>query len=581
MSQKRRSIKYQHIIQFVLLLAIIIFANILAAIFFTRFDLTDDNRYTVSKPTIELLRSIKEPVLFKVYLDGDMPASYKHLRNETKELLQEFKAYNNKNILFEFIDPNSEPNRERRNNLHKQLLNKGLMPRNISTKDKGKVSNQVIFPGAIVTHKGKELPMAIFKNQLGKQEPEIINNSIQQLEYTIASTLKSITTDKKRSVAFTYGHGELRGIRTAWAQYALSQFYQVDFVKLDGNGHRLFNIDPKDSVTFKIKYDALIIAKPDSFFQKKDQFLLDQYIMHGGKVLWLIDPVYASLDFLQDTNAMLAYRLDLNLNEQLFHYGVKLNTDLIRDLNSIYLPLNVQPAGSQPKFDWFPWPFSPLLTPKSDHPIVKNVSDIKTEFISSIDTVELSGVKKTILLSTSKQSRRDRTPVPIDMRMMLEEQNKRLYSDAYIPVAVLLEGRFNSFFKNRFAPRDADNDLIALEESKPTKMIVVADGDVIKNQSRKDEQGQIVPLPLGFDQFSGVQFGNDDFLLNAVNYLLDDSGLLEARKKEFRMRPLDKQKINDPPTVFIYKIVNVLVPILLIVIMAIVVLFLKKRRYAL
>jgi ABC-2 type transport system permease protein len=339
--------KTQNLVQFALVFGIIILLNIVSSFLFTRVDLTSDKRYTISRATRDLIRNIDEPMLFKVYLEGDMPSGYKRLRNETRELLNEFKAYN-KDVIFDFIDPNSPPDKSSRTALQQQLYNKGLMPRQISNTSQGKVSSQTIFPGAIVSYQGKEFPLAIFKNQLGKSDEEMLNNSIQQLEYTFASIVKVLTTERKPSVAFTTGHGELNENQTYGAAYAMTPFYDVDRVELNGKGSALFMIDPKDSTQLRRRYDAIIIAKPDSFFSRLDGFLIDQFIMHGGKVLWFMDAVYASLDSLQDTGSTLGLRINHGLEQQLFNYGVRINTNLIKDLNCMPLPMNTQPAGARP-----------------------------------------------------------------------------------------------------------------------------------------------------------------------------------------------------------------------------------------
>ncbi len=578
MTKKRVSYKIQNIIQLSMLFAIIVLVNVISSRFFTRIDLTSEKRYTISEATRELIRNIDEPMLFKVYLEGDMPPSYKRLRNETREMLMELMAYN-RDIMFDFIDPHAEPDVKARSDLQLQLYNMGLQPRQVTTRIQGRVSTQTIFPGAVVSYRGQEFAMSIFKTQLGRSEEQMINNSIEQLEYTFARTIKVLTTARKPSVAFTYGHGELSESQTAGAFAALSPFYEVSRVKLDGRGSALFKNDPYDSTRLIPAYDALIVAKPDSTFSRKNAFLLDQFIMYGGKVLWFLDPVFASLDLLQDTGAMMAFRINLGLEQQLFNYGVRLNANLIKDLNCLPIPMNVQPAGARPEFRPFPWYFSPVVSPGSDHPIVKNLNDVRTEFVSSIDTVEVPGVQKTILLTTSRHSRTERSPVPINLRMALEQQNPELYREPYLPVAVLLEGEFPSFWEALPQPSDQSG-LVKINVSEPTKMLVVSDGDVIRNQIQTEGSGGSRPLPLGYDRFTQTTFGNRDFLLNALNYMLGDARLLEARTKEFRIRRLDPQKLEDRPLVLRWQLVNVAGPIAIIALAGSIIIFLRKRRYS-
>lgn len=578
MIKKLSSYKMQNLIQFLLLFGIIILVNIISSFVFTRFDLTSDKRYTISQPTRDLIQSIDEPMLFKVYLEGDIPPSYKRLRNEIREMLTEFKAYN-RDIIFDFIDPNAEPDRQTRIDLQQQLYNKGLVPRQISVTSQGKVSTQTIFPGAIVSYMGKEFAISLFHSRIGRSEEEMINNSIQQLEYAFASTIQVLTTKKKPRVAFTTGHGELNEIETFSAAAAMSPFYEVDRVKLEGKGSTLFMLDREDSTKLVPRYDALIIARPDSTFSRLDGFLLDQFIMNGGKILWFIDAVDASMSPLQDTGSLLGIRRHLGIEQQLFNYGARVNPDLIQDLNCMPVPLNIQPAGARPEFRMFPWYFSPILTSRSDHPIVKNLNDIRTEFISSIDTLNIPGIKKTVLLTSSRHSRTLNSPVPIHIGIMLEQQNPELFREPHIPVAVLLEGEFPSFWEALPQP-EQNIGLVKRDISLPTKMLVVSDGDIIRNQLQRGASGQAVPLPLGFDRYTRQSFGNQDFLLNALNYMLDDSQLLEARTKDFIIRRLDPKKIENPAIAFRWQLINVAGPILLVIMSGTIIIYFRKQRYS-
>ncbi len=579
MIKKISTYKIQNLIHFALVLGIVILVNIISGYIFIRIDLTGDKRYTITKATRELVRSIDEPMLFKVYLEGDMPADYKRLRNETREILNELKAYN-KEIVFDFINPNALPDKSSQTALQEQLYNKGLIPRRVTNIEQGKKVDQTIFPGAIVSYQGREFPMPIFKSQLGRSEEEMINNSIQQLEYTFASAIRMITIRKKPSVAFTTGHGELSDMQTYGAVYAMTPFYKVDRVELNGKGSALFKIDPRDSTHLKRRFDAIIIAKPDSTFSRQDGFLIDQFIMNGGKVLFFLDPMFASMDSLQDTGATIGLRMNLGLEQQLFNYGVRLNANLIKDLYCMPLPMNTQPAGAKSEFRFFPWYFSPILTSQASHPIVKNLNDIKTEFISSIDTLQTPGIRKTILLTTSKYSKTENNPVPVNISIMLEKQNPALYSESYLPVAVLLEGEFPSFWESRPRP-DEEGGLAKLDRSIPTQILVVSDGDIIKNQFRKDPStGQVQPLPLGFDRFTETFFGNQDLLLNALNYMLDDTRLIEARTKDFKVRRLDPIKLENRQIVRRWQFINVAGPILLVILSGLIIFFVRRKRFA-
>jgi len=580
MSDKKKNIKRQNISQLILGLAIIIFLNVIASFYFTRFDLTSEKRYTLSKATKSLLENLDDIVYFKIYLDGDFPAGFKRLRKETKEMLDEFRAYN-KNIQYEFINPSESADKATRNKLYQQLISSGLQPTSLQSDKNDVRSRQIVFPGAIVSYKIKELPLQLLQTQMGMPAEAQINSSVQALEYNLANIIKKITVLTKPKIAFIKGHGELSDIETADISQALSEYYNVENVTIDESINSLTEHKEVDSVRtiIKNKYEAIIIAKPDSFFSEKDKFVIDQFIMKGGKVLWLIDPVFASMDSLQKKSVTYGFAINLNLEDQLFKYGVRLNTNLVQDISCIGIPINTQPLGSKPQFEFFPWLYSPVIFPYIDikHPIVANLNAIKSEFISSIDTVGAKGINKTHLLYTSKYSRTVNTPVRIGLDLLGEKPDERQFINPYQLVAVLLEGEFESVFKNRMAPEIKDAQSIGFQEQGVnTKMIVISDGDIIRNQIQFS-QGKIQPYPLGLDKYSGKQYGNKDFILNAVNFLCDNSGLISVRSREIKIRLLDRTKVENSK--FFWQIINTIIPIILIVILGLIFYVLRKRKY--
>jgi ABC-2 type transport system permease protein len=414
---------------------------------------------------------------------------------------------------------------------------------------------------------------------MGVAPEEVLNNSIQNLEFNLANTIHKLSIANKPKVAFIEGHGELSRKETADAANALSEYYSIERVKINGQLNSLTERSLIDSTRTDIrnKFKAIIVAGPDSVFDEKDKFIIDQFIMRGGKVLWLIDPVFASMDSIQFSDATVGVINDLNLADQFFNYGVRLNTNLVMDLSALPIPLKTGESGGSPKIEFFPWYYFPVLNPMIDHPIVKNLNAIKTEFISSIDTLNKKGIKKTILLTSSQYSRTVNTPILISLNILQKEPEHRLYNKEYIPVAVLLEGKWESLYSNRIPPVIRDNkDVGFISTSQQGKMIIVADGDIIKNQLHTTNAG-IEPYPLGYDRYTGETFGNKDFILNAMNYLVDENELISIRSRELKLRLLDRTKTNESK--LFWQIFNIIIPVAIVFIMGIVLFIYRKKKY--
>lgn len=578
MENKKRDIKRNNILQLLAGLIIIILVNFVSYYVFTRFDLTSENRYTLSKQTKQKLIELDDIVYFQVYLDGDFPAGFKRLKRETREMLDQFRAYTD-NIQYEFINPSASDDNAERNAIYQLLIERGLRPTDLTVKTNEGSSKQIIFPGAIVSYKNTEIPLELLISQMGVPPEEVLNNSIQNLEFNLVNSINKLTENNKPKVAFTTGHGELGLLETADIISALSEYYILDTIRLNGNINSLTSRQESDSGKMAIRnnYDAIIIAKPDSIFAEKDKFIIDQFIMRGGKVLWLIDPVFASMDSIQNAGTTIGVINDINITDQLFNYGIRLNTNLVMDINALSIPVQTGMMGGTPQYDFYPWFYFPILYPVIDHPIVKNLNALKTEFVSSIDTVPVRRVEKTVLLTSSVYSRTVNTPVIISLDILQREPDKRLYNKPDIPVAVLLEGKFESLFFNRIPPQIRDSKEISfVGASKPTKMLVVADGDIIKNQIRTTGE-RPVPLPLGFDRYTGQTFGNKDFILNAMNYLIDDGGLITIRSRELKIRLLDKTRISKE-RVF-WQVINTVLPVTLILLLGVIMFVLRKRKF--
>jgi ABC-2 type transport system permease protein len=579
MADKKKEIKRNNIVQLLLGLLIIVLLNVIGSFLFTRIDLTAERRYSLSDATKKMLRDLDDVVYFKVYLDGEFPAGFKRLRNETREMLNEFRAYSD-NIQYEFINPSGNPDKRERNNLYQQLIDAGLNPTDLQVKTNDGTSRQVIFPGALISYKNKELPLELLNSQMGIPPEQVLNNSVQQLEYNISSVIRKLSVPNKPKLAFIIGHGELTEFETADITQALGEYYSIERVKIDGKLNSLTERNDKDSlhVSIRNKFKAIIIAKPDSAFSEKDKFIIDQFVMRGGKVLWLLDPVDATMDSLQNSRQTVGTINETNLEDQIFNYGVRLNGNLLVDISCLPIPMVTGMTGNKPQTTFVPWFFFPVIIPTAQQPIVRNLNAVKCEFASSLDTISKPGVKKTLLLTTSKYSRALNAPVIISLDMARQDPDPTQFNQPYQHVAVLLEGKFESLFLNRIPPVIAQDRTIGfIPQSEKTAIIVVSDGDVIRNQVRMGQNGYEI-LPLGFDRFTGQSFGNKDFIMNAVNYLCDDSGLISARSRELKLRMLDITKIKDEKLK--WQLINVILPVLLVILFGFVQNFLRRRRYS-
>ncbi len=566
---KQNNIKRQNLIELTFLVIIIILLNVISPYLSFRLDLTSEKRFTLNNSTKKILSDVDDVIYLKVYLDGEMPPGFKRLQNSLKEMLDEFRVYAKDNLQYEFINLDEVKDKKEKNNIYKQLYQQGLDPVNVYNKDdKGTNTQQILFPGAIMSFKNKELPINFLDQSINKTPEENLNNSVQDLEYNLINTLHKLQTSHTKTIAFIEGHGEWSADNVADLMIALSQNYVIKRVTIN---KQLKALDT---------YDAIVIAHPDSIFNKYDLFIIDQYIMKGGKVLWVVDGTSATMDSLSFSNTTIALdRVDNNnIGKMLFHYGIRVNANLIQDLQCAYIPVNVAVAGTPPRFEPRPWYYSPLTVPVNSNPISRNLNLIKGEFTSSIDTVgDDPNIKKTVLITTSKYSRLTNAPVQVDLSIVDKKPDAKLFSLSYIPVAAIVEGKFRSFFEFHLEPEFENNKLIHfIKESNPTKMIVVGDADMIRNQTRKVE-GKVVPYPLGFDRYSGETYGNKNFFLNAINYLLDDDGLINTRSREIKLRMLDKTYIDENYS-FI-KVLNLVLPLLILAVFGIFYFFLTRRKF--
>ncbi len=543
--------KYKKISMIIVGLVIL---NLVSNGFYKRFDLTVDKRYTLSEASRTILDNIDEQVIIKVYLEGDFPSEFKRLQTETLQHLEELKALNN-NIKFRFIDPLAQA---------QELIEMGLQPSRLSTQEGGNVSETIIFPWATVDYNDKTENVSLLTTQTTTTQEEQLQGSIQNLEYAFADALYKVSSDKKQTIAILKGNGELDDIYLASFLRKLSEYYLLAPFTLDSVSN-----NPQKTLEELNTYDLTIIAKPIEKFNEEEKFTLDQYITNGGKSLWLIDNVIAEMDSLIATGETLAYNRDLNITDLLFSYGVRLNYDIVKDMYSSTIRLASGNVGGQTQFQDFLWQYHPVITSENNHPITTNIEAVNLKFASSIDTLK-NDINKTVLLKSSKLSKPIGTPNIIALEEISKKPVPEDYNNGTKTLGVLLEGEFISAYTNRVKPF---NTKLFIDKSDSNKMIIISDGDIIANQTH---QGQ--PLELGLDKWTNQQYGNKTFLLNAVNYLLDDSGLIKLRSKTVDLQFLDKQKVIESRTT--YQLINVVLPLLLLAIFGILFTFLRKRSYS-
>ena len=563
----------QDILQFTATLVIIGLLNIVGSFVHSRFDLTKEGRYSLSDATKNLLSELDDYIYVEVYLEGEFPAGIERLSLETRQLLSEFKSQNNL-LQYTFINPTESTDEKTRNEIIKQLYEKGISPTSLQVKDGETYTEKVIVPGAIVKYGGKEVAIQLLKNQIASGPTQNIEQSIRELEYEFTSAIKRLQTPIKQSIAFITGHGELEDKEIEDLTNSLSEQYSISKVNL-----REFDVDASGEADLAKKLKELkskklvLIAKPTETFQNLDKYFIDQYIMNGGKVIWMLDATNADMDSLANKGTFLAQALrGLNLNDQLFKYGVRVNSDLIEDISSSKIPVPVSFVNDIPKWELRPWRFFPVCIPTSSHPITSNLNAVKFDFVGSIDTVKTSStVRKTVLLHSSPYTKVANTPYEVSLQSALDQPIQEQFANGEQATAVLLEGEFESIFKNRL--NALSKKLPFTELSSTTKMLVISDGDIAQNQIIRG-----VVLPLGYDNYEKRQYGNKDFILNSIDYLLEEDALIDVRTRELKMRLLDVQKINKERS--FWQLINLLIPIALILIFGLIKQYLRKKKYA-
>lgn len=550
-------------LKLVFILLVIVLINIFNQSFYLRYDLTQDKRFTLSETTKEILNQVETPVFIDVFLDGKYPGSIKKLQEETRQLLDEFTAQNN-NINFQFIDPLADA--ENPDAIIAAFYEKGMMPINMTVEDRGKQTQEMIFPWAFAYSNDLSTKIPLLKNRLGATVEEKVISSVQHLEYVLTKAILTVTVPKTKKIAVLKGNQQMPDPNIGSLLMDLRENYFIAPFTLDSVAK-----NPIKTLEKLSEYDIALMAKPKTPFTDAEKLVLDQYIMKGGKMIWMVESVHIEMDSLYNsTGSTLAFPNDLNLNDLFFKYGVRINPTLIKDVMATPIAIAIGEQNSETQYAQFPWLFSPMVYPESKHPIVTNMDGIKFEFVNAIDTLK-NNIKKTVLLQSSPYSKQVGTPVEINLKMINERPEKTEFTEAgNFPVAVLLEGNFTSVFKNRVMPFSLEKPTF---ESNFNKMIIISDGDIIKNQI--DENNR--PLDLGYDKWTQSYYSNKEFLLNAVNYLLDDNGLINIRTKEVSLPLLDKDKVYEDYTQI--QIITVGLPILVIVLFGVLFIFIRRKIY--
>jgi len=560
-----------------LAILLLVLINWLAATWHASIDFTNEKRFTLSNSTKSVLRNLDSTVDITVLLSGDIKSEFKKLSNSTRELLENFKNYGGKNIQYKFEIPGEGLDDSAKSKVFESLIQMGLRPTNqkVQLKEGEGNNNRQIFPAAIVNYHGKSIAIDLLQGQVQKNtfnssdilDKQSLNSAEALLEYKFANAIQKLTQQEVPLVGYAYGNGE--------PQYG---FLPVnDVFETLGSNFIVDTVNVRTQPFISPEYDALVIVKPVDKFTDEDKFKLDQYVMNGGRLLFFIDVLYAERDSLQNGD-LIAYARDLNLNDILFRYGVRINTDLIADKHCDVIPVEVGSVGGQSQKQLLPWPYSPLLQPGSENAIVKNQADVVAQFANSIDTVEAAGINKTILLATSNNSYTMATPARVELNSLQTAEDISKYNRTNIPVAVLLEGKFSSLYANRASQAQLDtlkhyNIPFVKESAMPGKVIVVGDADIVMNQVSE----AIGPLPMGTNKYTKVGYANKDFFLTCIEYLANRNNILEAKGKDYTLRLLDVKKVEEERTW--WQIVNIVAPITLVFLFALIYQWWRKRKY--
>lgn len=539
-------------------LLLIVLINLVASLYFFRIDLTEERRYSIKPATKEMLRELDDVVYVEVFLEGDLNAEFKRLRNAIRETLEEFRIYSGNNVQYKFTNPTSALSQKAQNEYLQELVAKGIQVLPVVETHEGEQVKKFIMPGALVSYGGDEQGVMLFRTNITEKSQEVVNQSIEGLEYELARTITQLMAADRKVVTFLTGHGEADSLSLASIRDELSKQYDVVSK----------NLREVDSVSGEV----VILAKPTRAFSEIDKLKLDQYLMRGGNLVFFIDAMHASMDSASFENNF-AFPYEINLQDQLFKYGVRVNPDLIQDRFSSSYPVVVSVTDNKPQIMQMEWPFYPMIYQHTEHPISRNMDASLTRFISSIDSVRADGVRKTPLFFSSQYSRKLTAPVKISVNDLRKNVDPQSFNEGPSAVAWLLEGDFNSLYKNRFLPEGISKD--GYLDHGRGKVIVVGDGDFILNDVNPRNG---LPQELGMDPISGRVFANQPVVMNMIAYLTDQNGLITARNKEVLARPLDKERVKNERVK--WQVINIGAPLVLIIIAGIVLSWARRKKYA-
>ena len=528
--------------------------NVINQSFYQRFDLTEDQRYTLSETTKTILSKVDKPLFITVYLEGDFPSEFKRLQVETLQYLEELSAKNS-NIIINFENPDEQ---------REDLIKRGMMPSQLTVEEDGKLSEAIIFPWAEINFGDQTKTISLLPTAIAASQEEQLQKAIENLEYSFSNAISSVTQKEQKTIAFLSGNGQLADIYLISFLSKVSKKYKLAKFTLDSVVK-----NPQKTLQELNAFDLAIIAKPTQKFTSEEKFTLDQFIVNGGKTLWMIDNVQADQDSLMATGKMLAYPRDLDLTDLLFSYGIRINTTLIKDLYAAKIALATGKVGNQTQFQNLDWFYHPLVSGNPNNAITKNIAPVRLQFANQIDTLK-NNIKKTPLLMSSPLTQKIGTPTIIELQSIADEPLEQEYVSGNQLFAVLLEGNFKSAYKNRIKPFETS---LFKENASNNKMIVISDGDIAKNQVLKGK-----PTDLSRDKWTNEEFGNKDFLLNSVDYLLDDTGLIELRNKTLKISVLDKQKAYKERA--FWQFLNVAFPLVLLFTFGFIFNYLRKRKYS-
>ena len=533
---------------------VLILLNIFNQRLYTRIDLTSDKRYTLASVTKEVINKIDKQLLIKVYLEGDFPSEFKRLQIETRQFLEELSA-NNSLIKIQFIRPDNQ---------REKLIKAGMIPSQLTVKEDGILSNAIIFPWAEISYKNKTSKVSLLTNGTSQSQEDQLEKAIESLEFSFSNAIYKLQEEKEKKIAVLTGNGELSDIQLYSFLSEVTKKHRLAKFTLDS-----VKTNPEKSLIDLQQFDLAIIAKPTQPFTENEKLVLDQYIINGGKTLWMIENVQADTDSLYNNGSMLAYPRDLNLTDFFFSYGLRVNATLLQDLYAAKIPLATGNIGDKPQFQNLNWFYHPLVSGNPNHAISKNIAPVRLRFANQIDTLQNS-LKKTPLLVSSMLTKKVGTPAIVELKSIAKEPKEEEYSSGFQITGLLTEGLFNSMYTDRVKPFSIVN---FRKKSLYNKMVVISDGDIGRNQLQKGK-----PFDLARDKWTDEQFGNKEFLLNAIDYLLDDNGLIELRNKNIQINLLDKKRAFEERT--FWQFINIALPLFILTIFGCVFHYLRKRKYS-